>query len=386
MISRRAFAAGVALIPAAAWCEDKPLAMRLASAIQNAMAVLPAGPVLLNSFVVDTGPNLGDFDLTQANAAYVYDNALAGLALLAVGDRGNALRIGDALAIAQSHDRYWHDGRLRNAYQAGVMSVPAKLPGWWDTKARSWQEDPYQVGSQTGPVAWAMLLWSALGQADAANRAGNWLDEQLRASNGYYGGFYGFEPHQVKLSWQSTEQNTDLSVAFGKLSRLEDSHHAEHFVRAMFDQQRGVFNAGTSPSGTQNILLAADAGIWPYLAGIGSANSALAAIKSLTRGAGIGFSAVSSGTWMEGTGFAALALHGLNDRLAGRFMATIEANISPSGYIYASVEPRLSTGLTVGPSLQAGVPEQTFNYFRRPALAPTAWAVLAALDVNPLAR
>ncbi|MDE8348273.1 MAG: hypothetical protein POG74_02145 [Acidocella sp.] len=373
------------MTPAAAWSADKPLAMRLAGAIQNAMAILPAGPVLLNSFMVDTGPNPNDFDLTQSNAAYVYDNALAGLALLAVGDRGNALRLGNALAIAQLHDRYWHDGRLRNAYQAGGMTTPAKLPGWWDDKAKIWQEDPYQVGSQTGPVAWAMLLWSALGQTDSANRAGNWLDEKLRASNGYYGGFYGFEPHQVKLTWQSTEQNTDLSVASAKLSRWEDAHHAQNFVKAMFDQPRGLFNAGTTPTGAQNGLLAADAGIWPYLAGIGTAPSASAAVKSLLRGGGIGFSAASSGTWLEGTAFAALALRGLDDHLAGRFLASIEANISPWGYVYATVEPQLSTGLTVGPALQPGVPEQNFNYFRRPALAPTAWAILAALDVNPLA-
>ncbi len=384
MISRRAFAAGIALIPAAALADDKGLAARCIAAIRASMAVLPAGPVLLNSFVVNTGPDAGDFDLTQANAAYVYDNALAGLALLAAGDRDGAMRIGQALAVAQEHDRFWKDGRLRNAYQAGAMAMPAKLPGWWDTKAETWREDPYQVGSQTGPVAWAMLLWAALGMAAPANRAGDWLDDQLRAQSGYYGGFYGFEPNPLKLTWQSTEQNTDLFAAFSKLGRGEDAGHAEAFVKAMFDPAAGVFDAGLSPAGARNGLLAADAGTWPYLAGLGTAPSARAAITALRRGVGVGFSAASQEIWPEGTAFSALVLENQGNGLAAAFLATLAAQISPSGYIYASVAPVLSTGLDVGPSLQPSVAAQKFNYYRRPALAPTAWAGLAGYGANPL--
>ena len=203
---------------------------------------MPDGPVLLNSYIVETGPSRADFDLTQANAAYVYDNALAGLLLLAAGHADEAGRIGQALAIAQAHDRFWKDGRLRNAYQAGAVAAPAKLPGWWDAKAGHWAEDPYQVGSQTGPVAWAMLLWSALGMRAPADAAGDWLNAQLRAPNGYYGGFYGFEPSPLKLTWQSTEQNTDLYAVFRKLGRGADAAHAGGFVQAMFSAS-GVFLA-----------------------------------------------------------------------------------------------------------------------------------------------
>jgi hypothetical protein len=368
--------------PVAALAAQKSLAAQLVGAINAALAAAPPGPVLLNSFIVDPGPNPEDFDLTQANAAYVYDNALAGLALLAAGNRAGASRIGQALAIAQAHDRFYRDGRLRNAYMAGAMTAPAKLPGWWDARAERWNEDPYQAGAQTGPVAWAMLLWAALGLADPANRAGDWLDDQLRAGAGYYGGFYGFEPTPLKLTWQSTEQNTDLVAAFRRLGRAEDAGHAAIFVAAMLHD--GVFQAGTAPDGGRNPLLAADAGTWPYLAGIGSAASARRAIATLRHGAGIGFSAASTGIWPEGTAFAALALARQGDPAANEFMATVAANIAPCGYVYASVAPSLATGLTVGPSLQPGVPPQNFNYYRRPALAPTAWAALAALDVNPL--
>ncbi len=380
LLSRRALIASAALavaMPASA-------AGAYVDAIRAAMAALPAGPVLLHSFVV--GPGQDDFDRTQANAAYVYDNALAGLALLAAGDRQGAARIGQALEIAQLHDRFYRDGRLRNAYQAGAMSSPAKLPGWWDAGAKQWREDPYQAGSQTGPVAWAMLLWAALGQNGAANRAGDWLNGQLRAPNGYFGGFYGFEPQPLKLTWQSTEQNTDLFAAFGGLGRAADAGHAKSFVSGMFDPDFGTYIAGLAPDGSKNRLLAADAGTWPYLAGIGSAASAQAAVAKLRRGAGIGFSQASGGVWLEGTAFAALALEKTGDRLAGVFAATVAANVAPCGLVYASADQLLSTGLTVGPSLQPGVAPEKFNYYRRPALAPTAWAALAALVANPLRR
>jgi hypothetical protein len=375
MLSRRNFIAGAALAPAVAFADDRSLGSRCIDAILAAMDAMPPGPVLLNSYVVQAGA--GDFDLTQANAAYVYDNAVAGLALLAAGHRAQAQRIGDALALAQAQDRFWHDGRLRNAYQAGPMTNPAKLPGWWDAKAARWNEDPYQVGSQTGPVAWAMLLWAALGQTASANRAAAWLNNFLRAPTGYYGGFYGFEPNPLKLTWQSTEQNTDLFAAFSKLGRADDAGHAANFVRNMFDVNFQRFDAGLSPTGAVNHLTAADAGIWPYLAGLGSAASAKTAIKELRRGAGIGFSDASESIWLEGTAFAALALALQNDSGAASFMATIEDNIAPGGYIYATVAPELSTGLTIGPSAQA------FDYFRRPSLSATAWTALAAAGAPP---
>ncbi len=379
MIERRALLAGLAVLPVAAVADDTALAPHCIGAIRAALAALPPGPALLNSYVVQTGAGAADFDLTQADAAYVYDNALAGLALLASGHAAEARRIGAALAQAQANDRYWHDGRLRNAYQAGPMAAPAKLPGWWDKKANVWAEDPYQIGSETGPVAWAMLLWAALGMASPANAAAAWLNRTLRAGAGYYGGFYGFEPEPLQLAWRSTEQNTDLAVAFKKLGHMADAAHAAGFVAAMFDPTAGRFDAGLAPNGERNMLLAADAGIWPHLAGLGSAAAAHTAIGELRRGGGIGFSAASASIWPEGTAFAALASP--DSRPA--FLATIAGQISPSGYVYAAVAPKLATGLTVGPSLLPGQPERPFDYFRRPCLSATAWAALAAMDVNP---
>jgi hypothetical protein len=382
-LRRRAFCAlaGAGLVlPRNARAAD--LAANCAAAIHSQMDLLPAGPVLLNSYLVESGGSA--FDITQANAAYVYDNALAGLLLLAAGHENAARRIGQALAIAQAHDRKFSDGRLRNCYQAGLMTQPAKLAGFWDAKAKQWDEDPYQLGSFTGPIAWAMLLWAALGMQAPANAAGDFLNSQLRAPNGYYGGFYGFDPAQQKLTWQSTEQNIDLVAAFRRLGRTKDADHAAGFVRAAYDATDGVFKAGLAPNGGKNALLAADAGIWPYLAALGTKASALNAISALHHSGGIGFSSASQGVWLEGTAFAALALKLMGDKQADAFLATVTKNISPQGYVYATVAPVLSTGLTVGPSLKQGTPEQAFNYYRRPALSATAWAGLAALVVNPL--
>jgi hypothetical protein len=105
----------------------------------------------------------------------------------------------------------------------------------------------------------------------------------------------------------------------------------------------------------------------------------------LRRGNGIGFAAASQSIWLEGTAFAALALRRMGNKLADDFMATLAANLAPQGYVYATVAPMLSTGLTVGPALKPGMPELAFNYYRRPSLSATAWAGLAALGVNPLA-
>lgn len=380
---RRAFLAGVTLAPATAFARDDQLGRHCLGAIQAALASIRPGPALLNSYIVEAGPSATDFDLTQANAAYVYDNALAGLALLAGGHREDASRIAGALALAQNHDRYWRDGRLRNAYQAGSFSIPARLPGWWDAKANAWKEDPYQAGSQTGPLAWAMLLWAALGYGAAANRAADWLNTHLSAPTGYYGGFYGFEPNPQKLTWQSTEQNTDLYAAFTKLGRTADAAHAGDFVQAMFDPQTSRFNAGTAPDGSTNKLLAADAGTWPYLAGLGSAKSAAAAIAALQHGGGIGFSTASETIWPEGTAFAALALQNQKNPKSVEYLATIAQQVSPSGYIYAATTGSLSTGLTIGPPPPGQAPV-AFNYYRRPALAPTAWAAMSAMGYNPL--
>ncbi len=349
-----------------------------------------AGPGLLQSYEVAGD---GDFDRTQAGCAYVYDNAVAGLALLAAGDRAGAQRIGDALAHAQGHDRFWHDGRLRNAYRAGPETGGAsRLPGWWDSGGGRWVEDAYQAGTATGVLAWAMLLWVGLGEAyrPAALRAADWL-ETLRGPRGYQGGFLGFEPQPQRLTWVSTEHNVDLYAAFTALGRVEQAAHARALVEGMWRPGEARFATGLRPDGTLNDHSAVDANLWPLLAQDARpawrdamrwvlARHGLPANGPVGEMRGVDFNDDRDGIWLEGTAITALTARRLGQPdVAARLMATLRAQTSPGGLIYACTTPTLTTGLSTG--LDPHAPD--FLYYRRPHVAPTAWAALARLGVDP---
>ena len=400
-IRRRALLAGLATSPALAHTTARAAAPPSpTTAIAAAIDSIPPGPALLASYP-DTAANRRFPAFFPANdgVAYVYDNALAGLALLAAGDAPRAARIADALVLAQTHDPDHRDFRLRNAYRAGTMRLlhgAVPLPGWWDAAGGHWAEDPYQTGSETGPIAWAILLWTALARArvnaaryrEAATRAADWIVTQCRAPRGFTGGVFGFPPHPQRLRWTSTEQNTDLAVAFARLGRRAEAAHAARFVRAMRDPATGLFAAGLLPGGAPNRLVAADANLWPVLAGLAPPAGIAACLGALgqPRGApaGIGFSAASQGLWTEGTGFALLALRraGGHAEAAARFAATLRAARTRSGFLRATGGAVLSTGLAVGPGRGA----KPFLYYPVPALAPTAWAALADSGHDPLIR
>ena len=73
-----------------------------------------------------------------ASTAFVYDNALAAIALVACGDVTSATAIGNALSLAARNDRTFKDGRVRNAYRPGpVGEGPPALPGGGTTSKRS---------------------------------------------------------------------------------------------------------------------------------------------------------------------------------------------------------------------------------------------------------
>jgi hypothetical protein len=366
-----------------------------ASTLRSRAAALGA-PGLLQSYDV---AGTSDFDRTQAGCAYVYDNAVAGLALLASGDQAGARRIGDALVQAQASDRTWHDGRLRNAYRAGPAprSGAYPLPGWWDKPSASWLEDGYQVGTATGVVAWAMLLWIGLaahtGHAsylDAAGRAADWAETQ-RGPHGYAGGLIGFEPSPQRLSWVSTEHNIDLAAAFAALGRHDQAAHAAEFVASMWQPAEGRFAIGLKPDGSLNDQSAIDANLWPLLAAGGRPAWRAALAWVLSRHGlpadgpvgsmqGVDFNTDRDGIWLEGTAITALTCKRLGRcDVARRMLATLRDHTSAGGLIYASSTPTLTTGLSTGLDSQA----PDFLYDRRPHIAPTAWAVLAQTGVDP---
>ena len=82
-------------------------------------------PRLLVSYqTINSGQEV---DRILRNVAFTYDNALALMAFVAAGQTDRAKLIADALVYAQDHDRFYSDGRLRNAYQGGDLVL---APGW----------------------------------------------------------------------------------------------------------------------------------------------------------------------------------------------------------------------------------------------------------------
>ena len=334
-----------------------------------------------------------------ASSAFVYDNALAVIALVACGNVRSATTIGNALSLAVRNDRTFTDGRVRNAYRAGPVGKGAPaLPGWWDGKQNIWAEDAAQDGTSTGNVAWAALALLTLHQAtkqetflaDAAHLI-DWVIANVSSGGGFRGGFHGYDPQQVKLTWISTEHNVDVYAAAAWLFRLtgerkyaDAASQARVFLERAFDADH--FRLGTKPDGSlaDSGMLALDAQLWPWMA-IPDASaqwrSALNfAATHLAVKDGFDFDGDRDGVWVEGTAQASLAYRIAGDPArSAQLLTTLEADRTPSGLLNATREARVSTGLSIDPTKT----EADFFYFRRPHLGATAWATLAATAWNP---
>lgn len=362
--------------------------------LAGTMAGQPAGAVFLASFpTVETGPLHG--------AAFLYDNAVAAIALIGCGNGEQARRIGDAILLALDHDRYWQDGRLRNGYAAGPVSAqPIRLAGWWDDGEQRWLEDRYQAGSDSGNLAWAMLALLALAEHEAdgqyrtgAERIGRWLVTQRDTAHrigGFAGGSFGHEPVPSAVTWKSTEHNTDLAAAFIRLARMtgdpfwrDQAEAARDFVAAMWDEGCACFATGTGNDGvTINRFMALDAQVWPVLALpdlAGRSDAVMASLARLVVGDGYAYSEVKSGIWTEGTAQVALlaALRG-EDAKAAALLETIDRQRAADGSYYASDIAALPTGFMLPTD-----PRQPRLYFRLSHLGATAWAALAQRRFNP---
>ncbi|MGT2454055.1 hypothetical protein ACU4GI_12505 [Cupriavidus basilensis] len=372
-------------------------------AIAARIAAMPGqGPVMLVSY--EPAPGQGPLAPALQQAAFVYDNALAGVALVACHRVGDARRIADAMVAASTRDRHYHDGRLRNAYRAGALPPgPAPLPGWWDTPSQRWFEDAYQAGTATGNVAWAALMLMAVYDAtherrylDSAASMMGWVDATLFDAGppgGFIGGYFGEEPTPTRQAWKSTEHNVDAYAAFSWLARVSNdprwpaaARRARGFVEAMWQPREGRFMIGTREDGrTLNSGPSAlDAVLWPLIA-IPDAPMDWRRGLDWTRErhgvkGGYGFNANPDGVWTEGTGQAALVLRASSRAQdAAPLWPLLLSQRAASGLLYATPEQRIRTGLSIGPTSTT----EDFYYYHLPHLGATAWAVLAATDWNP---
>jgi len=355
------------------------------------------GPsVFIRSF--DANDGSAPTEPSLRTSAFIYDDSLAVMALLACGDNVRAHRVAEALRQAAEHD-----ARLRNTYRSGPANAAPLPNGWWDAAASRWAEDRAQLGTSTGNVAWAGLALLAMGESDrdpkwsaAAAKLGHWIVDNTSDSRaGFTGGVEGFDDAPVRVTWKSTEHNIDAAALFRRLvddrvpgdwRKYETS--ARRFIASQWDTSTGHFFIGTLPDGiTPNRNSSAlDAQVWPLLLSDAPKDwqRSLAYIEhEHAVPSGFDFNADRDGAWIEGTAQAALAY-----RMVGRLadarplFATIGAQFSTSGFVYAAREPRVSTGLSTTP----GGSRDDFYYFHVPHLAATAWAVLAASGRNPYVR
>ena len=373
---------------AARWCE----------AMRARVAEVPGGgPLFLRSYDDATE---GTGEPALATAAFSYDNALAVMALVACAQPAPAKRIGEALLAAALAGTDAKPQRLRNAYRAGAVDTLALPNGWWDAREKRWVEDAQQLGTSTGNVAWVALALLSLHAHEAdprwlagAQRLATWVVANAAdPRGGFSGGVHGFDAAPQRLTWKSTEHNVDLAALFGILAGqsgrarwVAPRDAARAFVDAQWDARAGYFITGTLPDGiTPNRTTSGlDAQLWPLLLPDAAPDwqRALAYVERAHGVAGgFDFNADRDGVWIEGTAQAALVYRVLGrDADAQRLLAAFARDTSAGGYLYATREPRITTGLALGPDSTAA----DFYYYRRPHLGATAWATLAALGWNP---
>src|SRR5258706_7298565 len=77
---------------------------------------------------------------------------------------------------------------------------------------------------------------------------------------------------------------------------------------------------------------------------------------------GFDFNGDRDGLWVEGTAQASLAYRIAGDpRRSAQLLATLEADRTPSGFLYATRGARVSTGLSIDPTATTA----EFFYFKR---------------------
>ena len=378
------------------------LATTTCAVLDRAVASQPEGAVLLASYQPWQG-RPPDIEALR-NVAFTYDNALASIALFACGKPKSALRIADALVRATTGDPQFHDGRVRNAYAAGPVGGPAiTLPGFWSTERKAWSQDAYQVSFATGNAAWAAL---ALLEAHRRTHRAPYLDAARRVLDrvgdstlddrppaGFVGGYFVDGPNVVRQTWKSTEQNVDLAAAWTALDRLAPDARARAraalagaFVASQWHAKEGRFLIGTAPNGrtSDHDHSGLDAQIWPLIAMPKPPPDWILSLVFVESAHGVaggyGFNRGPDGIWTEGTAQVAsvFVLRGLEKR-AVPLWPLLRRQQTPDGWLFATPQPRIDTGLAIGPDSTTN----DFFYYHLPHLGATAWAALAAKGFNP---
>lgn len=372
------------------------------------------------------GSGLGDI-------AFVYDNALTVIALLAGGDVRHARAIGDALLYAQAHDETATDFRLRQAYHADTLVV--------GDGTRTWAHSGYQfglVGTAVGDMAWSGIALAHLAHRtgvkaylDGSLAIGRWIQRNTYSTTGLGG--YTFGETAGLRDHKSSEHNIDVTAYFRLLARLtgdtawrDRAEHAWAFVERVWNAEDGFFWTGSDDGATVNkapAQLPLDVQTWAWLAardrrygealdwartnlattdtplragsaltGRQSVHGVVFASGSLTTDTGTRIGGQSynpfpddGAVWFEGTGQLAIALR---DRRDPGDADRVEDLLGQLRYAQA----QLGRGQTFGGQrveggiVAASSPMDTgfgFGYYPNLHLAATSWYVFAATRTNP---
>ncbi|MCK4734028.1 MAG: right-handed parallel beta-helix repeat-containing protein [Methanophagales archaeon] len=360
-------------------------------------------------FLVSYETTSASEDRYMKNVAFTYDNALVMLAFMARGseeDWRRAKILGDSFVYCQNHDRYFSDGRLRNAYQAGDIADyqgKARLPGWWNDSEQKWFEDKGSVGSSTGNVAWTMIAllcyYEATGNTtylESAERFGDWIYNNTydtRYYGGYTGGYEGWGANQTKPLWKSTEHNLDVYVAFMQLYRTTNDSvwqsraiHAKNFAIAMWNEDGGHFWTGTKDNETINKdVLPADVNTWglmvlgkEYGAGVKWVEDNCK-VTSCPEGCGFkgfDFNNDKDGVWFEGTAHMCIAYQIMNEtNKSDDYISEIrKAQTSASNNNGKGIVAACHDGVTTG---------FDWVYNNRLHIGATSWYIFAERGYNP---
>jgi len=381
----------------------------------------PNEPRFIVSYV--TIPSSQPFDTVMRNVAFTYDNTIALLAFMArraVDDWRRAQLLADAFVYAWQHDRFYADGWLRNAYQAGDLALwpgwtpngrpdTVRMPGFWDCAQQQWYEDRFQVSTHTGNVAWVMIALLNYYQQrggeqylSTAQAMGEWIEQRRQEAppGGYLGGVEGWEKPSpeypddpVAVRWASTEHNLDVYMAFMKLYQItgdpvwqERAEHVRAFVEAMWNEVEGHYWTGiegTSGQINQDVI-PLDAQVWALLA-FGPNERTRRAIEyveahhRVTCGPfeGFDFNRDQDMVWSEGTAQMVVAYWALGEVDKARYYLNELREIqerAPNGNGLGIVASPCGDGLTTGFDWQ---------YFDRLHVGATAWFIFAEQMYNP---
>ena len=389
-------------------------------------------PHLLDSIV----PKDYEVDYGHMNQAHVYDNDLVGLALLALGTpeaRQRARFIAESLLFAMNHSPN-QEIRLFNAYRSGMLydrsTGSVAFPGFWNYQAEpeQWQIDENAINADTGNLCWTILFFlevykqfqgTQLAQdaLDAARWLGDFIINNLSAPDekGFLLRMQPSTPGDPTSSYdarsgQSSEMNLDAMVAFHRLHKIDGQTKwlraalsARDFLLSMVNPAMGVICTGTNPSGDIICeIIAEDVQSWTILATRGSPlenpsfyrrmikyveNNMLHRRNSDCDYRGFDFSDSDDpdpdGVWFEGGAHMVLAYKAVGMSYKAKFLLSeITRALDEEGehpeyplWLGKGVPGACKDYLTTGFG---------WHYFNRPALAPTAWSLMAKTSCNPL--